>query len=69
MFDNNFGYFGNGIEGYAHYMQSFNNNFSNDDNGFVWVNGYQGKPSYTMMIYAMKMIISRKMCNILIKSL
>ena len=34
MFDNNFGYFGNGIEGYAHYMQSFNNNFSNDDNGF-----------------------------------
>ena len=28
---NDFGYLGFGLEGYAHYMQSFNDNFPEDD--------------------------------------
>ena len=28
---NDYGYFGDGLEGYAHYMQSFNDNFPEDD--------------------------------------
>lgn len=31
MFDNDFGYFGSGLNGYVHYMQSFNSNFSKDN--------------------------------------
>ena len=31
MFDNDFGYFGSGIDGYVHYMSSINDSFSDDD--------------------------------------
>lgn len=32
MSDNDYGYFGDGLDGYAHYMQTFNDNFSSDNN-------------------------------------
>ena len=31
MFDDDFGYFGSGLEGYAHYMESVNDSFSDED--------------------------------------
>lgn len=43
MSDNDFGYFGNGFEGYAHYIKSFNNNFADDDSDYDNSDDYDGE--------------------------
>ncbi len=50
--NNDYGYFGKGTEGYAHYKQAFNRNFGQGKKPSGGGGGFDFRPSLTIMAAA-----------------